>query len=1042
MSSSRVPTSAFMSFVLAALLTVCTHSVFGQAEDLTDRERSFSDKQLSKQKEISIELKKDEFIVLEVRQNGLDVIVRLRDAKGDTVAISDVPFTEQEAERIVFVAGESGSFKIEIKKKFASRSGSVGFAILDRRAVTERDKILAEAERLYSEAQMLRSSGTTNDRNLSRERFYLSLTKWRDAGDLHGELRTLSVLCYLERLQGSYSTARKLAADILKFPDLPENRIFQIDANYQLAQINFVTGKTDEAIRILENALTNSSGQIPNLAIYLASLGNYYQSIAEIELAEDAFSKAREAVKQLPDIYADAQLRYLLGLYYLTLKDFDLAIENLKVAADMRRLFGNKRGEASALNTLGMCFYHKGDLRSSFGALEKALTMSREVGDTANVASILASLAVNHRESGDPQKAVALLNEAIEMFGERSSPDLNSVHITLGATLIGIGELEKANDSLKLALNGYRSTGDLDGMSRTLHQLARLERERGNLAMSLENIESAIEFHQYVEAKYKNLSEVSRHFEFVRRHYDLYVEILMALYEQTKDTAFAVKAFQISEASRMRTLISQYHEATRGETNNADAEVVRSLIGIQQMIADKLSILARYKYEAKSVTQIEAIERDLSGLFNDRERIRGRSRSAGSLASVLTEPQKLTLKDYQAELSDETVLIEYYLGQQNGFCWILSKDGFQVLTLPKRSSIDSESKAIYSSMAGNAEARNVNGRRTGNARRSTETHGKKLDNQVRSLLDLIRLREVELSGFKRLVIVKDGGLNLIPFSVLVDAIRDTPNGKRSDAIETVTLPSLATLSVLRGSGIRSFEPMSIAAIADPVFSTDDERLGVGRSRRREQNLLGSIGRAKRDFDLTDMVRLPFSRTEAKEIVEQFDGRSEVSLDFRASRDRFLKGEFDDFDIIHFATHGFVNNKHPELSGIVLSLVNEDGVTQNGFLRSHDLFLLKIDPQLVVLSGCQTGLGKQVESEGMMSLARSFMANGTPRVVSSLWKVDDAATAELMKRFYRGIFSERRSPGSALMIAQNELKKIPRYSHPKYWAGFTLTGEWR
>ena len=127
---------------------------------------------------------------------------------------------------------------------------------------------------------------------------------------------------------------------------------------------------------------------------------------------------------------------------------------------------------------------------------------------------------------------------------------------------------------------------------------------------------------------------------------------------------------------------------------------------------------------------------------------------------------------------------------------------------------------------------------------------------------------------------------------------------------------------------------------------------------------------------------------------------------------------------------------------VLSLIDEKGNSQNGFLRTRDLYLLKIKPQMVVLSACQTGLGKQVENEGLIGLTRGFLAIGTPRIVASLWKVDDTATAELMSRFYRAMLKQNQSPSTALRTAQNELMSIPRFAHPRHWAGFTLTGEWR
>jgi hypothetical protein len=143
-----------------------------------------------------------------------------------------------------------------------------------------------------------------------------------------------------------------------------------------------------------------------------------------------------------------------------------------------------------------------------------------------------------------------------------------------------------------------------------------------------------------------------------------------------------------------------------------------------------------------------------------------------------------------------------------------------------------------------------------------------------------------------------------------------------------------------------------------------------------------------------------------------------------------------------STHGLINNTHPELSGVVLSLVDEKGRPQNGFLPLYDLYNLKLSADLVVLSACQTALGKQIRGEGLVGLTRGFMYAGAPRVVSSLWQIDDRASAEFMKRFYEGMLGQKQRPAAALRAAQISMQKDPRWNWPHYWAAFTLQGEWR
>jgi CHAT domain-containing protein len=168
-----------------------------------------------------------------------------------------------------------------------------------------------------------------------------------------------------------------------------------------------------------------------------------------------------------------------------------------------------------------------------------------------------------------------------------------------------------------------------------------------------------------------------------------------------------------------------------------------------------------------------------------------------------------------------------------------------------------------------------------------------------------------------------------------------------------------------------------------------------------------------------------------------------ALDFEASRAIALRPELGEYLIIHFATHGLLNNVHPELSGIVLSLVDKEGRQQDGFLRLQDIYNLKLPAELVALSACQTGLGKEIKGEGLIGLTRGFMYAGALRIVASLWKVDDRATSELMKRFYQGMLGpEALRPAGALRQAQLSIWKQRQWREPYYWAAFVLQGEWK
>ncbi len=289
--------------------------------------------------------------------------------------------------------------------------------------------------------------------------------------------------------------------------------------------------------------------------------------------------------------------------------------------------------------------------------------------------------------------------------------------------------------------------------------------------------------------------------------------------------------------------------------------------------------------------------------------------------------------------------------------------------------------------------------------------------------------------------------------------------------EIVNLPSASTLAILRReeTARRDRKPYSktVAVFADPVFDADDKRVSAvavkgnqtesktdatsGQVQKLDRNvpsadLQSTVLRSAKEVGLTDrgqLKRLLASKEEAAAIRNATaTGQATIALGFDASRERVMAGNLAEYRIVHFATHGLLNEENPELSGVVLSLVDEQGKEQNGFLRLHEIFNLNLPVEMVVLSACQTGLGKKIKGEGLVGLTRGFMYAGAPRVVASLWSVDDRATALLMSVFYRKMLREKLSPAAALRAAQNEIRRQKQWRSPVYWAGFVLQGEWR
>ena len=319
-----------------------------------------------------------------------------------------------------------------------------------------------------------------------------------------------------------------------------------------------------------------------------------------------------------------------------------------------------------------------------------------------------------------------------------------------------------------------------------------------------------------------------------------------------------------------------------------------------------------------------------------------------------------------------------------------------------------------------------------------------------------------------------GPLEYVPFAALrvpasAPPSQSVAHRRLIDDHEVVFVPSASVLSALRrepggqrwGPNAGSTSPArgaTLAIVADPVFEAGDPR--VLRARRMRQagaspratsaNAAGTttIARVQAERALAAvrggrLARLPFSRHEADSLAALVPrGDATMTTDFAANRTWATTTNLGTHRILHFATHGLIDTRQPQLSSIVLSLVDEQGRSRDGFLRMHDIYNQRLPVDLAVLSACQTALGRQVRGEGLVGLTRGFMYAGARRVVASLWQVDDLATSELMTRFYRHMLQDGERPAAALRAAQLELARDPRWNAPFFWAGFVLQGEWR
>jgi CHAT domain-containing protein len=280
---------------------------------------------------------------------------------------------------------------------------------------------------------------------------------------------------------------------------------------------------------------------------------------------------------------------------------------------------------------------------------------------------------------------------------------------------------------------------------------------------------------------------------------------------------------------------------------------------------------------------------------------------------------------------------------------------------------------------------------------------------------------------QRLLIVPDGILHEVPFA----ALTVEPGGAPLLANHEVVLaPSASAIAVLRREQARRTPaPGFLGLVADPVYGAEDPRLRSPASPDPSQKTLPRLVQARKEAEFIESLLPP-----AAPRVALFG--------FAAERKAILGGALADYRIVHFATHAEVDPEHPELSNLVLTLVDPEGGPLEGRLYAYEIRDLHLSADMVVLSACSTGVGRELRGEGPLALSRTFLEAGAARVVVSLWDVQDDATAELMRRFYQSHLAEGQSPARALRQAQLSMSQDSRWSDPYYWAGFVLQGDWQ
>jgi CHAT domain-containing protein/tetratricopeptide (TPR) repeat protein len=883
------------------------------------------------------------------------------------------------------------------------------------------------------EATTLNNIGAVYDslgeKQKALEYYNQALPLYKVVGDRGGEATTLNSIGSVYDSLGEKQKALEYYNQALPLTRAVGDRGEEARILNNIGGVYDSLGEKQKALEYYNQALPlrRVVGDRGGEATTLNNIGLVYDSLGEKQTALEYYNQALPLYKVVGDRGGEATTLNNIGLVYDSLGEKQTALEYYNQALPLTRAVGDRGGEATTLNNIGLVYDSLGEKQTALEYYNQALPLSQAVGDRGGEAMALNSIGSVYSSLGEKQKALEYYNQALPLtraVGDRGEEAriLNNI----GGVYHSLGEKQKALEYYNQALPLRRVVGDRGGEATTLTNIAFLERSQGNLKAALTLMDSSITILEDLRTKIGSQELRASYFATVQGYYEFYIDLLMQLHQQNPSQGYDALAFHASERARARSLLELLTEANANIRQGVEPKLLEQERTLQQ----QLNALERRRYELSSSQyteeQLNEIKQQSQSLLTQLDQLKAEIRVTSPRYAELRYPEPLTLQQIQQQvLDDDTLLLEYSLGEERSYLWAVTKTSITSYVLPKRREIEAAAQTFRQSLTPNSAANLETGL---------------------PLSQMLLAPVANQLGNKRLLVVGDGALQSVPFATL--PVPSSPTTPLLVQNEIITLPSASTVAIQRRQlQNRPTAAKKLAVVADPIFALNDPRFSTTPQPTPETPSNSALTRATRNLGLGDSAkvldRLQYTGTEAKKILALIPETQRLqALDFNASRTTATDPNLGQYEIIHLATHGLLDPINPELSGIVLSLFDPQGKSLDGFLRLHDIFNLNLPAELVVLSACETGLGKDVKGEGLVGLTRGFMYAGSRRVVVSLWSVNDVATSEVMAKFYQKMLNEGQNPVSALRAAQLEMWKSQQWQSPYYWAAFTIQGDWR
>jgi CHAT domain-containing protein/predicted negative regulator of RcsB-dependent stress response len=855
----------------------------------------------------------------------------------------------------------------------------------------------------------------------------------RDIHYVAGEAEALLLLSERQNL-ANHATAVVTAQEALAIWKNENNKDGLARAYDKIGTYYYAQNLVAEASENWERALTLFRGlnDKAKQASILISLAFVEYKKADWQASVTYLGRAYPMLDEQAEPMQMGRLAAGLGASFMESGSLELAVTQYQRALDLYRRAEDRSGIGYTTRSLGLLSFLSGDLNQSMNYLEEALKAYKFELGTASVLEIRGRV---HIVRGEYAAALTDLESALNLYTKIGNPnEAARVVALIGQAYDRQGQSSRARDYYEQALKTFVTQHDRVNQSAVYYALGKMEMKVRDYASASEHLRQSIEVTEGIRLR-PSADLMSAFSATVQDRYEAYVECLMKQHELQPTHGFAIKAFETSELGRARTLSEMLLAMQANLAPGVDPKLAARQKLLQQVIRlrenDRVSLLA----QTAGPEKLKALEDVIARLEVEYKTLTDTIRSRFPAYDEISRPTAWDLSRIESDvLSDDDVLLEYILGAENSYAWTITRNGFTSYKLGPQKNINEAGRRVYDLLSNSP----------------TSGSEAELKKATAELSRLVIAPVATTLNKKRIILVADGSLNYIPFQLLLNSLAN--NEPLIANYEIVNVPSASILGQLRQEKQQRRPGMKVlAAFGDPVFASNyaqyknssaGEFVAADTEIPTWQHAWRDIEVEGDKFDPNSIQPLLYTKRELKNLTEIAGAQSRVVSGFEASRKTLDNLDLSQYSILHFATHGLLDPKRPEHSGFFLSMVDQSGRPQDGFITMQDVYRLHAPVDLVVLSACRTGLGKDVRGEGLIGLTRGFMYAGASSVVASLWKVDDEATAELMKQFYTNMLQKGMRPAEALRSAQNTLRQNPEWQSPHFWAGFVLQGEFK